>query len=449
MNDQNWTETPRALSDPELDAVLEAADRELIAEIERTTDTATHREEILKARPRPAEQGSGPAIDLQAEEPRKRGMRAAIGNFLIALTGADRRFLTFAIDRQRHITMGMLMLLTTGLAFYAGTTVAAMGFSRPFSHEIGYGIFFSLFVFFIDRSIVGYVTPAQLDAAGNGSPRRPSSRWAPWPRILIAIAASFLLSEVIVLQLFSGRIYQEIQANHIQALNTISRQTNSVYQARIDSLYNQINKANTQVKNARNRAAADYQRLKCQEFGCSGTPAGLGPLYQADLDAYQQDQENLRTATNEATSVTAEVNKQVSTLQSQAGAAINAQSAALNSSNDMLAREQALQQITSKDGAILILRIILWLVLVGIDLTPVIIKITTSTGVYEERIRSQILIATQNTRELTRRQVSRIQMETEIDLQNQQLDREIAQAGIAKKAEDLASIRAFPPADPT
>jgi hypothetical protein len=115
----------------------------------------------------------------------------------------------------------------------------------------------------------------------------------------------------------------------------------------------------------------------------------------------------------------------------------------------MLAREQALEQITNNDRTVLILRIILWLVLVGIDLTPVIIKITTSTGVYEERIRSQIFIANQKTRELARRQVAQIRMETEIDLENQRLNREIAQAELDKKAGDLASIRVYSPARPT
>ena len=111
----------------------------------------------------------------------------------------------------------------------------------------------------------------------------------------------------------------------------------------------------------------------------------------------------------------------------------------------MLAREQALEQITHNDSTVLILRIILWLVLVGIDLTPVIIKITTSTGVYEEQIRSQIFIAKQNTRELARRQVARIRMETEIDLEHQRLDRDIAQVELVKRTTDLASIRSEGP----
>lgn len=438
MNDLNRTGTP--LSDAELDDVLAAAGKELTAEIRRTTDTAMHRDEILKARPQPVGQGTGPAIPDLAEEPPKRGIRAAAGNFLISLTGADRRLLTFEVDRQRHITMGMLMLLTTGLAFYAGTTVAAMGFSEPFTHEIGYGAFFALFAFFVDRSITGYV-----GFTGDDEPRRKSSRWAPWPRILVAIAASFLLSEVIVLQLFAARINQQVQFNHTVALSSVSRQVGSVYQGQIASQQNQVNLATSRVKAAQAQLDKDQQTWACRLDGCQGIPAGNGPLAAEAQAQVSRDEQNLATLQEQANSITAHAQSVIDSLQSQENAQVRSQSAAVNSSNDMLAREQALQQISSSDETVLLLRVILWFLLVGIDLTPVIIKITTSSGVYEERVRSQMLIATRNTHEINRRRLARLQMETEVDLQNQKLDRDIAQAELEKKTRDLDSIRAQQP----
>jgi hypothetical protein len=439
MNDQNWTRTP--LSDAELDAVLDAADKELTAEIRRTTDTAMHREEVLKARPGSAE----PDVHGQAEESPKRGIRAAVGNFLIALTGADRRLLTFEVDRQRHITMGMLMLLTTGLAFYAGTTVAAMGFSKPFGHEVGYGIFFALFAFFVDRSITGYVAPLRAKFTDDEPPRR-SSRWAPVPRILVAVAASFLLSEVIVLQLFTPRINQQLQVNHLEATSLISRQVSGVYHPRIALAQDQINRAEARVNTAQAQVSKDTQTLQCELYGggpgCNGSSghAGSGMLAAADQAHLIQDEKNLSALQQQATSITRANQQKIASIQSLQDGEIRSLGAAVNSSNDMLAREQAFQQLASNDEAILILRVILWFLLVGIDLTPVIIKITTSSGVYEERVRSQILIAMRNTHEVQRRRVARLRMETEIDLHNQRLDHDIAQAELERKAKDLEGI---------
>lgn len=438
MNDLNRTGTP--LDDAELDDVLAAAGRELTAEIARTTDTAMHRAEILKARPQSGRQDIGSPIPDLTEKPPKRGIRAAAGNFLISLTGADRRLLTFEVDRQRHITMGMLMLLTTGLAFYAGTTVAAMGFSKPFIHEIGYGAFFALFAFFVDRSITGYVS-----FTGDEEARRKSSRWAPWPRILVAIAASFLLSEVIVLQLFATRINQQIQLDHTTALRSVSQQVGSVYQTQITSQQDQVNLARSRVTAAQAQLNKDQQTWECQVNGCHGTRAGDGPIAAFEHARVNLDQQNLITFQQQANSTIARAQRKIDSLQSQEEAQIRSLSAAVGSSNDMLAREQAFQQISSNDEAVLLLRVILWFLLVGIDLTPVIIKITTSSGVYEERVRSQMLIATRNTHEINRRRLARLQMETEVDLQNQRLDRDIAQAELEKKTRDLHSIRTQQP----
>jgi hypothetical protein len=445
MNDLNRTGIP--LSDAELDDVLAAAGKELAAEVRRTTDTAMHRDEILKARPHPAGQDAGPAIHDLAEETPKRGIRAAVGNFLIALTGADRRLLTFEVDRQRHITMGMLMLLTTSLAFYAGTTVAAMGFSAPFTHEIGYGAFFALFAFFVDRSITGYVS-----FAGDDEPRRKSSRWAPWPRILVAIAASFLLSEVIVLQLFATRINQQVEVSHTAALYSASRQVSSIYQEQIASQQGRVNAAENRVSTAQAQLDADQRAYACELTGCqNGTGSGMagnGPLANLYKARVNSDETNLASLQQQANIVNARAQGMINSLQSQENAQLRSQIAAVNSSNDMLAREQALQQISSSDETVLLLRIILWFLLVGIDLTPVIIKVTTSSGVYEERVRSQMLIATRNTHEIDRRRLARLKMETEVDLQNQKLDRDIAQAELEKKTRDLVSILTSSPAAP-
>jgi hypothetical protein len=442
MNDLNRTRTP--LSDAELDDVLAAAGKQLTAEIANTTDTAMHRDEILRARPHPAGQDTGLAIHDLGEEPPKRGMRAAIGSFLISLTGADRRLLTFEVDRQRHITMGMLMLLTTGLAFYAGTTVAAMGFSKPFIHEIGYGAFFALFAFFVDRSITGYVS-----FTGDDEPRRKSSRWAPWPRILVAIAASFLLSEVIVLQLFATRINQQVEFNHTAALYSASRQVGSIYQNQIAAQQDQVNAAENRVKSAQAQLDRDQLKWACEVNGVTGVngcqggsgKVGNGAVAALDRARVNSDEQNLVALQQQANTINAHAQTAIDHLQSQESAQLASQSAAVNSSNDMLAREQALQQLSSRDETVLLLRVILWFLLVGIDLTPVVIKVTTSSGVYEERVRSQVLIAIRNTHEINRRRLARLQMETEVDLQNQKLDRDIAQAELEKKTRDLVSIR--------
>lgn len=126
--------------------------------------------------------------------------RRGIGSLLILACGADYRRMSQS-DRQRYITMGALMLLATAQAFYAGTTVAEMSFSRPFLSVAGYGLFLAGSIFFIDRSIVGYIDPRVPGDSRSKKPRYPMRAIA--LRIALACVASFLLAEVMLLQVFA------------------------------------------------------------------------------------------------------------------------------------------------------------------------------------------------------------------------------------------------------
>ena len=99
-----------------------------------------------------------------------------MGNFLSFITGSDGSKIATPNERQRYITIGVLMLLTAAQACCAGGSAAAMGLGTSLCHELGYGIFFADAIFFIDRSIVGCVAPWQR--LENGDLREPG-KWSP------------------------------------------------------------------------------------------------------------------------------------------------------------------------------------------------------------------------------------------------------------------------------
>src|SRR5690242_542558 len=88
----------------------------------------------------------------------RRGPLARFGDFLVFLTGANRRLMTSG-ERHWFITIGVLMVLTAGQAFYAGATILSISFNERFEKGIWFGAFFAAFVFFIDRTIVSQVPP--------------------------------------------------------------------------------------------------------------------------------------------------------------------------------------------------------------------------------------------------------------------------------------------------
>jgi Domain of unknown function (DUF4407) len=352
-----------------------------------------------------------------------------IGNLLILACGADYRRMRSSGDRQRYITMGALMFLTTAQAFYCGASVAAMALGRSFIHVAGYGLFLAGSVFFIDRSIVSYIAPRQPGDDRSKKPRH--SRWAIGLRIILATAASVLLSEVLLLQMFAPRINVQLASDNLAAQQAAASQINAAYDTRIAPYQAQVDAAQAEVTRLQNQLAADEARANCQAGGCHGTPAGLGPLYAADLAQVYTDERALAAAENDLEHVRATSNQGVNALTQERAAALSANARTTAASQDMLAREQAFWALTVKYPEIAYLRILLMLLLLSIDLAPVIVKVTSSYGVYEESIRTQLLAAQLRTEAETALLEEKIHMEAQVRKARQELDRDNALSLIA------------------
>ncbi|WP_261562819.1 DUF4407 domain-containing protein, partial [Frankia tisae] len=74
-------------------------------------------------------------------------------------------------DRPRFVTAGALMLLTAGLATYAGATVAGMGLHRSTLGALPFGLFYAAVIFFIDRSVLLSTRPYRHGLEGTVRPR--------------------------------------------------------------------------------------------------------------------------------------------------------------------------------------------------------------------------------------------------------------------------------------
>lgn len=352
---------------------------------------------------------------------RRWGRRRGIGSLLILACGADYRRMSLS-DRQRYITMSVLMLLATGQAFYCGTTVAQMSFSRPFLSVAGYGLFLAGSVFFIDRSIVGYIAPRVPGDTRSKKPRYPMRAIA--LRVALACVAAFLLAEVMLLQVFGARINVQVASDNLSSQQAAATQVYSVYQAEISPLQAEITQAQETVNARTATVQADLKQVDCEEFGCAGIPAGQGPAYQHALEILNSAQYQLAEAQASAQNITKVNEGQINALQRQREAAASNSAVIANSAHDVLAREQAFWILTVKYPEIAVARILLTLLLLSIDLAPVIVKITSRYGVYEEEIRTDILLARLRTEAYATTQEEKIRQEAEFELEYMNLQKE-------------------------
>ncbi len=379
----------------------------------------------------------GDEDDESNEDDGRPGILERTGNFFIFLTSADRHKIGSTSERNRYITIGFLMLVTAAQGFYAACLFTSIGFNRRFDHVLGYGAFFALAVFLIDRSIIGYVHPAKVDAEHNLQPR---SKWTPIvvTRLVIAAAAAVLMSEMVLLQFFARDINEQIQQDHTTTISHSDTQVNAIYQKQIDPLKSQITAAQNTVTTDQQTYTKAQHEADCQEFGCPGITAGIGPGFRAAQAAESTALQNLQTAQANLQTVTANNDRQIHTLNAKRAQAINSNQGTILSANALLTREEAFWQLTTKYGTVLFWRVLLTLLILGVNLAPLLTKLTGKTTVHDAVVRGEEYVALQLnseyvwTQELGNRGRERLQRERDSTEMETELKRILANADVTR-----------------
>lgn len=343
--------------------------------------------------PRRRRRGGQRRLRLRWPHPGRR-----LGDALVFLTSADSSQIGSKHERHRYATVGALMVLTAAQAWYSATLFFSIGLGRPFRSVFFFGIFFALVVVLIDRSIISYAAPIRKDKDENLRPPKKTNGVL-FIRVVIAIAAALLMSEMILLQVFHDDISEQIQNDHLATTKVTTAGIEADYQARIAPLkaqitaaQNTVNQDNGTVSNDEKTVNADTQQANCQEFGCPGIAAGPGPGFRAaekTLQGAQQtvqiDQQKLSAAQTHLSRVTTANQVQISQLNTEEQTAINQAQVPIANADQLLSQEEAFWQLTVTNGNVFAVRLLLSLLILGIDLAPLLTKLTGRTTVHDVR----------------------------------------------------------------
>jgi hypothetical protein len=315
-----------------------------------------------------------------------------IGNLLIFLTSADHTKIGSFSERQRYITIGFLMLITAAQGFYAASLFTSIGFHKKFDQVLFYGLFFAVAVYLIDRSIIGYVAPAKVDATGRLAPTR---KFTPIIiiRIIIAATAALLMSEMVLLQFFAPDITGQIRSDHITQISQQDARTNNIYQTQINILQHQINAASNNVGKRRLAYRAAVKESDCQEFGCPGITAGEGKGFNEAIRNENAAFSALQSAQRQYQQIFSQNAPNITKLNRARNASNNVNKEQTENANALLTREEAFWQLTVKFGTVAFWRIILTLLILGIDLAPLLTKLTGKTTMHDAIIRGDEHVA--------------------------------------------------------
>lgn len=332
---------------------------------------------------------------------RRPGLLRRGGDLLVLLTGADRELIGNTHERQRYVTMGLLMLLTAGLAVYTAAAIGAMGTGTSVPKMLPVGLFFAAFVLMIDRSIVSQVNGldgADLPAPAHAPPEsRPARRLGGnlrrslmlWTRVTVATSVSLLISEVILLQIFHPRISEQLSLDEATAANARQQAVALPYRRQIDDIQRQLDQQTNVVSGLKEEYERARRETSCELTGkCSSARlSGAGAVYRASLTRQKGIGRELDRESARLSSLRRESQREIADLRREQLRRNRELDAMAGRGADLLDRERAFLKITQENAEVLFWRILLTVLLLGIDLAPVLLKAGIGLTVHDARLR--------------------------------------------------------------
>jgi len=302
------------------------------------------------------------------------GVRRTAINLLITCTGADHRAVAER-DRSRFASAGALMLLTAGLAAYAGASVAAFGFGTSTRAALPYGFFYAAFIFFIDRSVLLTVRPLHLVGKGDKERVRP---WRLLPtgavRIFIAVIGAILVGESLLLRFFDASIQPRVAELRQQELAGVLASWDAGQRGTEDRLVTDVDDRRAQLTSAENLVTTKTGEVDCQLTGGVGCLGGRGPIYQVKLDELRAAAAQIPALRAARDAAQSRLDTFRATRDQRRAQYAGAEWDQIKNSDDLLMREKGFWRLTASDNSVKVWRVLISLLVLGIDLAPLLFK---------------------------------------------------------------------------
>lgn len=241
------------------------------------------------------------------------------------------------------------------------------------------GLVWALFIFSLDRYIVSTIRKGHGPLAALRSAA---------PRLLIAIFLAMVVSKPLELRIFQQEIDNKLHdidqderkrlGEKIQARNQLIRQQ---AQVKLDHLEQQLN-------TLRERRDTQEVRTLNELNGTGGsTHYGNGPAYRREEEAAQQLRKEYTALDTQASPQIAQLRQEISRMDEETRTEMSSQLAQRHVPNGLLARINALGQLTEEDNMKGASRALMLLFIV-IEIAPVLVKVLSPEGPYDVKLDS-------------------------------------------------------------
>jgi len=289
----------------------------------------------------------------------------------------------YPTEKAKYEGIGGAVLTTGVLAFLSGfyavyTTLASGPYGLVTS--IGFGLLWGLAILSLDRYIVSSLR----------KPTDPTTRWRQriketWlpalPRVLLAILIGITLSKPLELRLFQHAIGVQAEINRDRAVT--AKRSSLTESSRLGELTAELKQLNDEIATGETRAKFLEDEFRKEADGTGGSQrygySEVARLKEAAALQARKQVTDLRLSPKvlqlqaEKDKVTAQIDQQMEAFrQSQA--------------DDFLTNMTALADLTANSPAVWWVSTFVMLLLIGIEITPVLVKLLSPVGPYDVKL---------------------------------------------------------------
>lgn len=332
------------------------------------------------------EVGPSPRRSAGRSQRRGRGQRASMpSRLLFWVAGADEKHMLG--QRKEHFfyqILGFSVVLTSAMAVIGMTLFIRLSIPGSWIRDIGFGLFWGLLIFWIDRWLVARLPYGPLKPTNDGNePPLGLKRFIGYTgRFLLALLLAFTISGPIILALFQPEVDQQLILNQTADKSAAAEkiQNREDFVARRNEITTSVAAAEALAKQKDADAATAQNALDDEISGRGGSGVrGCATECVQKRAALARAVSEASAAEDAASAARARALSDTEKLNSDVSAAISQSQAAINAGSGSLARERALFDVMNADPIVYIRYLTISILLLLVDIMPILLKMT-STG---------------------------------------------------------------------
>jgi len=284
-------------------------------------------------------------------------------------------------EKAKYERIGGAVLTTGVLAFFSGfyaiyTTLATGNYAIPIS--VVFGVLWALAIFNLDRYIVSSLR--KTTNPGVRWTQRLRETWVPaLPRLGLAILIGFTLSKPLELRLFQNAIAGQAAINRDQAVT--AKRASLIQSSTLGALDANLAAIAPEIARAEARAQLLEDDFRQEADGTGGSRRyGYSEVARvkeaAAIQARQQVtglQQRLRQIQSDRDKASAQINQELEVFRR-------------NLSDDFLTKMKALSDLSAGSVAVWWISMFVVFLIVGVEITPVLVKILSPLGPYDVKL---------------------------------------------------------------